>query len=85
MGTFIPGLYGDAGTAPDNSASSETWRFDDGASLSYDWAAHRYRVELPSGTVEVRVGASEVRVSDGRSVSRRRRSAWKDRWRSPGH
>lgn len=65
MGTFIPGLYGDAGTAPDNSASSETWRFDDGASLSYDWAAHRYRVELPSGTVEVRVGASEVRVSGG--------------------
>ncbi|TEH91677.1 phage baseplate assembly protein V [Pseudomonas aeruginosa] len=65
MGTFIPGLYGDAGTAPDNSASSETWRFDDGASLSYDWAAHRYRVELPSSTVEVRVGASEVRVSDG--------------------
>ncbi|MBH9342046.1 phage baseplate assembly protein V [Pseudomonas aeruginosa] len=64
MGTFIPGLYGDAGAAPDSSASRETWRFDDGASLSYDWSAHRYRIEVPSGTVEVKAGASRVLVSD---------------------
>ena len=36
MGTFIPGLYGNAGAAPDNRDHVEAWYFDDGGSLVYD-------------------------------------------------
>ncbi|PXX53240.1 phage baseplate assembly protein V, partial [Pseudomonas sp. LAMO17WK12:I10] len=30
QGTFVPGLYGNAGAQPDNRDHVETWRFDDG-------------------------------------------------------
>ncbi|EGI00044.1 baseplate assembly protein V, partial [Pseudomonas amygdali pv. lachrymans str. M302278] len=30
QGTFIPGLYGNAGAQPDNRDHVEVWRFDDG-------------------------------------------------------
>ncbi|WP_122836915.1 phage baseplate assembly protein V, partial [Pseudomonas viridiflava] len=32
QGTFIPGLYGNAGAQPDNRDHVEVWRFDDGGS-----------------------------------------------------
>lgn len=64
MGTFIPGLYGDAGPPPDNRDHVEVWRFDDGGSLVYDWEANTYDITLPTGSVTVKVGASVVTVTD---------------------
>lgn len=58
MGTFIPGLYGNAGAQPDNRDHVEVWRFDDGGSLVYDWQAHSYTIDLPAGSVTVKVGGS---------------------------
>ena len=64
MGTFIPGLYGNAGGPPDNRDHVEVWRFDDGGSLVYDWQAKSYAITLPSGTVSISVGAASVVVTD---------------------
>lgn len=64
MGTFIPGLYGNAGAPPDNRDYVEVWRFDDGGSLVYDWQAMTYTITLPSGTVTIKVGSTEVVVTD---------------------
>ncbi|MDH1508520.1 phage baseplate assembly protein V [Pseudomonas mosselii] len=64
QGTFVPGLYGNAGPAPDNRDHVEVWRFDDGGSLVYDWQAKTYTIELPSGTVTVKVGASQAVLTD---------------------
>jgi len=64
MGTFIPGLYGDAGGQPDNRDHVEVWRFDDGGSLVYDWAAKSYSITLPSGTVAIKVASTQVVVTD---------------------
>lgn len=64
MGTFIPGLYGDAGPPPDNRDHVEVWRFDDGGSLVYDWQAKSYTITLPSGTVTIAVGGSSVVITD---------------------
>lgn len=58
MGTFIPGLYGNAGAQPDNRDHVEVWRFDDGGSLVYDWQAHSYTIDLPAGDVTIKVGGS---------------------------
>lgn len=65
QGTFVPGLYGDAGSAPDNRDHVEVWRFDDGGSLSYDWQAGRYDIQLPRGNACIQVGASRLVVNDG--------------------
>lgn len=64
QGTFVPGLYGDAGPPPDNREHVEVWRFDDGGSLVYDWEANTYTITLPTGTVTIKVGASEATVTD---------------------
>lgn len=64
MGTFIPGLYGDAGGQPDNRNHVEVWRFDDGGSLVYDWQVKSYSITLPSGTVTIKVASTEVVVTD---------------------
>lgn len=64
QGTFVPGLYGNAGAQPDNRDHVEVWRFDDGGSLAYDWQANSYTVDLPSGTVTVKVGSSTAVVTD---------------------
>lgn len=64
MGTFIPGLYGNAGAPPDNRDHVEVWRFDDGGSLVYDWQAMTYTITLPTGTVTIKVGSTEVVVMD---------------------
>jgi len=64
QGTFVPGLYGDAGGQPDNRQSTEVWRFDDGGSLVYDWQANSYTITLPSGTVTVKVGGTELVATD---------------------
>jgi phage baseplate assembly protein V len=64
MGTFVPGLYGGAGAPPDNRDHVEVWRFDDGGSLVYDWEAKSYTITLPTGTVSIKVGATEAVVTD---------------------
>lgn len=64
QGTFVPGLYGNAGAQPDNRDHVEVWRFDDGGSLIYDWAASTYTIDLPAGTVTVKVGGSSAVVTD---------------------
>ncbi|WP_416465702.1 phage baseplate assembly protein V [Pseudomonas sp. LFS044] len=64
QGTFVPGLYGDAGGQPDNRDHVEVWRFADGGSLVYDWQANSYTIALPSGTVTVKVGGTEVVATD---------------------
>ena len=64
QGTFIPGLYGNAGAPPDNRDHVEVWRFDDGGSLVYDWAANKYTITLPTGEVLVKVGGSSLSVTD---------------------
>ncbi|AKS09884.1 phage baseplate assembly protein V [Pseudomonas trivialis] len=64
MGTFIPGLYGNAGGQPDNRDHVEVWRFDDGGSLVYDWEAKTYTITLPTGTVTIKVGSAVVTVTD---------------------
>ncbi len=63
MGTFIPGLYGNAGAQPDNRDHVEVWRFDDGGSLVYDWQANRYTIDLPAGTVTVKAGGSVLEMT----------------------
>lgn len=63
MGTFIPGLYGNAGAPPDNRDHVEVWRFDDGGSLVYDWKAKSYTIDLPAGTVTVKVGGSVLTMT----------------------
>ena len=65
MGTFIAGLYGNAGAQPDNRDHVEVWRFDDGGSLVYDWAAHSYTIDLPAGNVTVKVGDSVLEMTSG--------------------
>ncbi|MFJ4132397.1 phage baseplate assembly protein V [Pseudomonas cyclaminis] len=64
MGTFIPGLYGNAGAPPDNRDHVEVWRFDDGGSLVYDWQSSSYSITLPSGTVTIKVGSTVATVTD---------------------
>ncbi|MFV2946426.1 phage baseplate assembly protein V [Pseudomonas japonica] len=64
QGTFIPGLYGNAGAQPDNRDHVEVWRFDDGGSLVYDWQANTYTISLPTGTATVMVGGSSAVVTD---------------------
>ncbi|CAI8897328.1 Phage baseplate protein [Pseudomonas sp. IT-194MI4] len=64
QGTFIPGLYGNGGPPPDNRDHVEVWRFDDGGSLVYDWQAKSYSINLPSGTVTIKVGATQAEVTD---------------------
>ncbi|WP_460104738.1 phage baseplate assembly protein V [Pseudomonas sp. S2_D10] len=64
QGTFIPGLYGNAGAPPDNRDHVEVWRFDDGGSLVYDWQASTYTITVPSGIVTIKVGGTEVVVTD---------------------
>jgi phage baseplate assembly protein V len=64
QGTFVPGLYGNAGPAPDTRDHVERWLFDDGGSLTYDWQAKRYSIVLPSGSVEIAVGNSAATVTD---------------------
>nr|WP_314494092.1 phage baseplate assembly protein V [uncultured Pseudomonas sp.] len=64
QGTFVPGLYGNAGAQPDNRDHVEAWRFDDGGSLVYDWKAKSYTITLPSGAATVKVGGTEVVVTD---------------------
>jgi phage baseplate assembly protein V len=65
MGTFVPGLFGAAGSPPDNRDHVEVWRFDDGGSLVYDWEAKSYSITVPTGTVSIKVGATEAVVTDG--------------------
>ncbi|WP_122423313.1 phage baseplate assembly protein V [Pseudomonas viridiflava] len=64
LGRFIPGLYSDAGPQPDNRDHVEVWRFDDGGSIVYDWEAKTYDINLPTGTVTIKVGGSIVTVTD---------------------
>ncbi len=64
MGTFIPGLYGNAGGQPDNRDHVEVWRFDDGGSLVYDWQAKSYTITLPTGRVVTKVGSTESITTD---------------------
>lgn len=64
QGTFVPGLYGNAGSQPDNRDHVEVWRFDDGGSLLYDWEAKRYQITVPSGTVEITVGGTVATLTD---------------------
>ena len=64
QGTFVPGLYGNAGPQPDNRDHVEVWRFDDGGSLVYDWEANSYTIKLPTGTVNVEVGSSKAVMTD---------------------
>lgn len=64
MGTFIPGLYGNAGGPPDNRDHVEVWRFDDGGSLVYDWKAKSYTITLPTGRVITKVGSTESVTTD---------------------
>lgn len=64
MGTFIPGLYGNAGAQPDNRDHVEVWRFDDGGSLVYDWEAKSYTITVPSGQVITKVGATQSVTTD---------------------
>ncbi|NWB30714.1 phage baseplate assembly protein V [Pseudomonas gingeri] len=63
QGTFVPGLYGNAGPQPDNRDHVEVWRFDDGGSLVYDWQAKSYSIDLPAGTVTIKVGGSQLEVT----------------------
>lgn len=63
QGTFVPGLYGNAGAQPDNRDHVEVWRFDDGGSLVYDWQAKRYTIDLPAGTVTVKAGGSVLEMT----------------------
>jgi phage baseplate assembly protein V len=64
QGTFIPGLYGNGGPPPDNRDHVEVWRFEDGGSIVYDWQAKSYTITLPSGTVTIKVGATQAEVTD---------------------
>jgi phage baseplate assembly protein V len=64
IGTFVPGLYGNAGGPPDNRDHVDVWRFDDGGSLVYDWQAKSYTITLPTGTVTIKVASTEVVVTD---------------------
>jgi phage baseplate assembly protein V len=65
QGTFVAGLYGNAGQQPDNRDHVEVWRFDDGGSLVYDWQAKSYTISLPTGTVTLQVGGSTAVITDG--------------------
>jgi phage baseplate assembly protein V len=67
QGTFIPGLYGNGGPPPDNRDHVEVWRFDDGGSLIYDWEANSYTINLPAGTVIVKVGDSLLEMTPDRT------------------
>ena len=64
QGTFVPGLFGDAGPAPDNRDHIERWLFDDGGSLTYDWEAKSYSIDLPTGAVAIKVAGSDLAVTD---------------------
>ncbi|GAB7529398.1 phage baseplate assembly protein V [Pseudomonas sp. 3A(2025)] len=64
QGTFHPGLYGVAGAQADNRDHVEVWRFDDGGSLVYDWQAKSYTIDLPTGTVNIKVGGTEAVLTD---------------------
>ncbi|TDF78235.1 phage baseplate assembly protein V [Pseudomonas sp. H9] len=63
QGTFVPGLYGSAGDQPDNRDHVAVWRFDDGGSLIYDWQASSYTIDLPGGTLNLKVGGSSAVVT----------------------
>ncbi|MFC3944292.1 phage baseplate assembly protein V [Pseudomonas gingeri NCPPB 3146 = LMG 5327] len=63
LGTFVPGLYGTAGQQADNRDHVEVWRFDDGGSMVYDWQDNSYTIDLPAGTVTIKVGGSQLEVT----------------------
>jgi phage baseplate assembly protein V len=64
QGTFIPGLYGNGGPPPDNRDHVEVWHFEDGGRLVYDWQDSIYSITLPTGTVSIKVGATQAEVTD---------------------
>jgi len=64
QGTFLPGLYGGAAPAPDDRDHVQRWLFEDGGSLTYDWQAKRYSIELPAGQVDIKVGGSVITVTE---------------------
>lgn len=64
QGTFIPGLYGNGGPPPDNRDHVEVWHFEDGGRLVYDWQDSIYSITLPTGTVTIKVGATQAEVTD---------------------
>lgn len=64
LGTFVPGLFGAAAAAPNNRGEVESWHFPDGATLSYDWQAHRYDLQLPTGNATLKVGGTQVQIDD---------------------
>lgn len=63
QGTFVPGLYGNAGDQPDNRDHVEVWRFEDGGSLVYDWQASSYTIDLPGGILTLNVGGSSAVIT----------------------
>lgn len=65
LGLFLPGLYSEAGSAPDDRDHVEVWRFEDGGSLVYDWQANTYDIDLPTGTATIKVGGSVIKVTSG--------------------
>jgi phage baseplate assembly protein V len=65
LGTFIPGLFSEAGPAPDNRDHVEVWRFEDGGSLVYDWKGSTYDITLPAGTATIKVGGSVIEATSG--------------------
>ena len=64
QGTFVSGLFGDAGSAPDNRDHVECWLFDEGGSLTCDWQANSCSIMLPTGSVDIKVGGSSASVTN---------------------
>lgn len=64
LGEFMPGLFSEAGDAPDDRDHVEVWEFPDGGRLVYDWEAKTYDITLPTGTVTTKVGSTTSVVTD---------------------
>lgn len=64
LGGFAPGLFSEAGGAPDDRDHVEVWEFPDGGRLVYDWEAKTYDITLPTGTVTTKVGSTTSVVTD---------------------
>ena len=63
-GVVLGAIFSDADTVPVVSRDKWHRRFDDGAQVEYDRAAHHYSVDVPaSGTITLRCGASAITIT----------------------
>lgn len=64
----LPAVYSNAHSAPGNAPTVHRIEYEDGAVFEYDRAAHRWRVTIPDGTIEMSCKDASVEATNSVTV-----------------